>query len=37
MGRPSLVTTELHVSGERIDSVRVGGGATRRLEGRLFV
>lgn len=37
MGRPSLVTTELQVSGGRIDSVRVGGSATRRLEGRLFV
>lgn len=37
MGRPSLVTTELHASGERIDSVRVGGSATRRLEGRLLI
>ncbi len=37
MGRPSLVTTELRLSGERIDAVRVGGGATRRLEGRLLL
>jgi trans-2,3-dihydro-3-hydroxyanthranilate isomerase len=37
MGRPSLVETELHLSGQRIESVRVGGTATRRLEGRLFL
>lgn len=37
MGRPSLVTTELEVSGDRIEAVRVGGGAIRRLEGRVFV
>lgn len=37
MGRPSLVDTELRLAGERIDSVRVGGTATRRLEGRVLV
>jgi trans-2,3-dihydro-3-hydroxyanthranilate isomerase len=36
MGRPSLVTTELRVDGDRITSVQVGGGATRRLEGRIL-
>jgi predicted PhzF superfamily epimerase YddE/YHI9 len=37
MGRPSLVSTELEVTGDRIASVRVGGTATRRLEGRRLV
>lgn len=37
MGRPSLVTAELQLAGDRIESVRVGGSATRRLEGRLFL
>jgi trans-2,3-dihydro-3-hydroxyanthranilate isomerase len=36
MGRPSLVTTELRVAGDRILAVRVGGSATRRLEGRVL-
>jgi trans-2,3-dihydro-3-hydroxyanthranilate isomerase len=37
MGRPSLVATELRVAGGKIAAVRVGGSATRRLEGRLFL
>lgn len=36
MGRPSLVTTELHVGPGGVEAVWVGGTATRRLEGRLF-
>jgi PhzF family phenazine biosynthesis protein len=36
MGRPSLITTELHVASDRVEAVRVGGTATRRLAGQLF-
>ena len=35
MGRPSRITTRLHVAGSAIDAVDVGGGASRRLEGRI--
>ncbi len=35
MGRPSRITTRLRIARGAIESVEVGGGASRRLDGRI--
>ena len=37
MGRPSLIRTEMSVEGGRLRKIRVGGVATKSMEGSLYV